>query len=366
MSVAPACYGRRGPQASGNHQVAELLERTVDGQHRATVAFLATLESLKAQGLVPWTGPVGHLTLLVNQWITMLAWERATVFLDAAIAMDPSLSDNAYRLIDGVCDEAATLSLHSIQMQAEVAQGRRPGNASIAPLPSIPGGPSSAPMLWASLEAVYSRVRADLNLIAQLGVPSRLGKVQRILLESYLPKAQQFDYLASQWRKTTDVGNQVQIVRQAIPLAQHLYTVGQQIWAPYLAGPAYIGIARTMPLFAGLNLPFDPWILTDPAEVDKRVVDRASCEQLIAFWKTVASPSAAMALHEDIATALAAESITILPGKALKIAPWQPQYHVLYTVSINQQELQAGAIFRVYPRAVSGKRSLEIQVVTQA
>lgn len=361
MSVAVAFYGRLGPQAGGNQRVAELLRRTVDGQHRASVAFKATLDSIKAQGLVPWTGSIGELTLLLNQWITLLAWERVTVLFDAAVTIDPDLGDAIYRQADRVCGEATDLSMQSIRMHTEAAQGKRPGNASLASLSLVPGNASNTPMVWVALEAVYTRVRADLHEVQTLGVPPRMGKVYQALLADYQPVAEQFEYLLSQWHGTSTAENRVQLVRQAIPLAQQLYTIGQQVWAPYLAGPVYIDIVRSMPLFAKLGLPFDPWVLTAPTEVATRVTDRTCCQQLIEFWQTVADPLAAKALQDSISEAIASESV-VIEAKVYQIAPWAPQYRVVYAVTIDQQQLEPGMLFMVHPKTVGGKRVLEIRV----
>ncbi len=363
MSAAIAHYGRLGPKAEGNAQVAELLSRTVTGQHHATVAFKATLAALTAQGSAPWTGATGDLTLILKQWITLLSWERATVVADAAIAVEPALSNANFRQVEKACEEAAVLGMQSINLRAEVSQGKRPGNALLASLTLLPGSALNAPQVWASLEAVYTRVRADLALLVSLGIPPRMARVHRTLLDAYRPLASQFDYLISQWRGTSTTEVRAQLVQQATPLAQQLYTIGQQVWAPYLAGSVFIDIVRGMPLFEKLGLPFDPWILTTPEDVENRAADRISCQQLVEFWKTVGDPLAAKALQDSIAEALASESI-VIESSAFKIAPWPPRYRVIHGVSVGGHQLEVGANFTLHPRMVEGKRVMEIRTIS--
>jgi hypothetical protein len=362
MSGITAPYGRLGTQAGGDPRVTELLKRSVDGQYGAMSLFEATLASLKSRELVLWTAPVAELTFLNVQWLSLVAWEQATAFLDALVLTDSEFSDSSNRQTDQLCDSAAALSVRAIGMQTEISQGRRPGNTKLTPYLATPGNAANVTAVWSAIEAVYDRVTADLTTVKQAGIPPRMQKVYRQLWDSFEPKAKVFAYLQSQWRATADAQNRIQLVRQAVPLAEVFFGVGQQLWTPYLAGPAYVNIIRNQPLFAQLNLPFDPWILTDPAQVDQRVTDQQSCRQLIDFWSTVANPLAVKPLQEQINEALDAGQLTVQTARTFKIAPWHPHYAVNQDVVIGSQSIPAGKTFTFYPRTVEGKRILEIRV----
>jgi len=362
MSGTTAPYGRLGAQAGGDPRVAELLRRSVDGQYRAMSMFEATIASIKSRGLVLWTASIAELTFLNIQWLSLVAWEQATVFLDALVLLSDDFSGSAYQQADQLCDTAAAISVRAINTQATISQGKRPGNTKLTNYTPPSGNTGHVTATWAAIEAVYHRVVADLEAVKQAGIPPRMHKVYQLLLDSFEPKSQTFAYLQSQWRATSAAENRVQLLRQAQPLVQVFFTVGQQLWTPYLAGPAYIDIIRNQPLFAKLNLPFDPWILTDPAQADRRVTDQQSCRQLIDFWSTVADPASVQPLQEQINEALEAEQLTIQENRTFKIAPWHPHYAVNQEVVIGSQSIPTGKTFTFYPRTVEGKRILEIRV----
>jgi len=360
MSVAIACFGHAGPQAGGDPRVAELLQRTVAGQYQAKVAFDATLAAIKTQGRVPWDAPVSLLTLMNTQWRVLVQWEQATVYLDASV-QGGSLSDEAYRQCDTLCDRATELSVKAVAMQTDVSQGKRPGNTQATQLPSLVGTATTIQGAWATLATVYDRVSADLYRVESMGVPPHLGRLHQQVRKAFESSAQTFRFLLTQWLASGSAENQVQLVRQALPLTQQFYLVGQQLWTPYLLGPVYIEALRSQSLFGSFNLGFDPWILTDPDQARARVTNAESCNQLIAFWQSLADPASAKALQDEINEAIRAGQLTVHPGKTFKIAPWHPHYAVKSPVTIALQDFAVGDLLALLPHGAAGGRVLEVR-----
>lgn len=356
-----ACYGRKRPQASGDPRVAELLSRSVDGQYKAMASFDSTLAGIVTRGLVPWNATITELTLLNYQWLARLAWERATVFLDAFVT-GGVLDDIAYKQVDLLCDQASRATIKMIALQVEITQGRQPGLKLPGDLPNVPVTAANVHAVWSSFETVFSRLEADLDQLARLGVPPRMHKVHHQVIDAFQPKEHVFRYLRKQWYGTTDMNNRRQYVRDALPLAQHFFLLGQQLWTPYMLGPTYTNIIRSTALFDRLGLGFDPWLMSDPAQVDSRVTDAASCRELAKFWESVSDPASAKALQDQIDLMTSGGLASIHQGKTYKMAPWHPQYEVHAVLTVGHLSLEAGDLFAIYPRGThGGKRLLELR-----
>jgi hypothetical protein len=246
-------------------------------------------------------------------------------------------------------------------------QGKKPGMLRQADaLPTISVSEANCDAVWAAYEAIYRRVRADLFRLTQIGVPGAMQKVHTLLTASFQPKEKVFVYVQRQWYAAMTYENKVQIVRDVLPVVQHLYAVGQQIWTPYLLGREYTDIVRTQTqstaILGPLNLGFDPWILTDPDLIQQKVSVSATCQELAKFWQSVGTPSAAKALQDEITTAVHMGQAALVKGKGFKIAPWMPQYSASVEVTISGQTFQPGDLFSVYPQGgADGKRVIAVR-----
>jgi len=146
--------------------------------------------------------------------------------------------------------------------------------------------------------------------------------------------------------------NQLEIIRDAQPLAHALFELGQRLWAPYLLGQTYVEALRYKPTPEDLGVG-DPWVLTDPLQKQAHAHNPASQEELTKFWSSLADPAAALQLHQQIEEAVRQDRIRLRHGKGYKTVPWPAQYLVRYPVSFGGRKFASGELIAFYAEQVS-------------
>lgn len=362
LGFAPL-YSRNGQHADGDPQVAELLKRTVDNQYQATCVVDMLVAQMRSGGTTPWTAPIPSMAILHTRWLSAILWQAATAYLDGVVecyASNGVIPPETYSECDSLCDAAAAMTLRAIQLQSEMDHGVRPTNAELVPFLSLAtNGPGYAGV-WRACEAVFLQVRADIRVIEAFGTPPQMRTVQQVLKAAYQPKADMFAYLQNNWNSTTSRDNRIEVVQTALPIAQELFSIGQQLWAPYLIGQVYAEALRYKPTLAELGIT-DPWVLTDATQKQARQNDRASKDELTEFWESLADPSVASRLHEQLLNALQTGKIR-KTGRSYPTVPWQEQYLVRYPITFGTRDFKCGDLIGFYVSDDgTGKQTVEIR-----
>ena len=116
MSGVALVFGRIGPDIVDDLHVVELLQRTVEGQYRATSVFDKEVELLVAHNKPVWTQPISSLTLLHSQWLAAMLWQMATSFLDGVVKRCHATT------LDLACrDDLAGRQLVNLEHRARIA-----------------------------------------------------------------------------------------------------------------------------------------------------------------------------------------------------------------------------------------------------
>lgn len=350
MSDFTLLYGRNGHEAAGDPQVAELLARSVAGQSQATSVLDQLTAKLTSTGTTPWTTAIPQMAVAHSRWLSAMFWQMATCYLDGNVGVYEAamaLPVPVYQECDALCDQADAMTLRSIQLQSGLEQGVRPTNAELLPFPSLNADGPGYVGVWHALEAVFLQVQSDLRVVEPASVSKQMQAVYQTVKADYQPVADQFKYLQSNWRASASEQNQREMVRSALPLAQHLFVLGQQVWAPYLIGQVYAEALRYKPTLDDIGVS-DPWVLTDPRmRADKQ--DKNNCKtELTQFWMKLADPASAMQLQQQLDSAVQAKRIRMRTGRGYNTLPWPAQYLVRYPVQFGARTFCSGDLIALY------------------
>lgn len=364
MSGVALVFGRIGPDIVDDQHVVELLQRTVEGQYQATLAFDAESESLKTQLKPIWTQPISTLTLLHSQWLSAMLWQMATSFLDGVVKMyaeDPAIPEKAYQQGDMLCDQADAATLQSVEAQTASKLGSRPLNASLVDFPDIKLRQDDYVGSWNICCTVVEQVTNDLEWIEQCGIPSQMQSIHKEVMQFLQPQLEVFRRLRQSWEAST-TSNQLQLLKKAVSIAKLVFEIGQKLWAPYLFGHIYKEALTRQPTLDELEIGIDPWLLTDPLQKQLRQSSQTDVKQLTDFWLKVANPTAAKQLSEQLDQAVQSRRIRRRHGKGYNQVPWQSQFLVRFPVKIGDRTFTPGQLIAFYPSADgSGKLQLEVK-----
>lgn len=369
MSGLTPLYGREGQTAGGDPKVAELLKRTVTGQYQATTAFDALATSLTTDGKTPWTAPVPTMSITHSRWLSAMLWQAATSYLDGVVndfINESELPLDAYKECDSLCDQATAMTRRAIQLQSEMDQGTRPTNVTYEPTPYLHGEGIGYAGAWRAFEALYLQVRADLMIIEGLELPRQMKPVLQEMRKIFKPKVDVFEYLQSNWSSAISRDNRVEIVREARPLAEALFKLGQAIWAPYLIGPVYAEALRYKPTLEDLGIS-DPWALTDPKQKEVHSPSKDSQEELKKFWESLAEPAAVLVLQQQLQEAIQQRRIRRRTGRGYPTVPWPSQYLVRSPLTFGTRSFNTGDLIALYSSTdESGRITVEVRKTGRA
>jgi hypothetical protein len=365
MSGFAPMYGRQGPDAGGDPQVAELLRRTIDGQFKTTETLVATIRNIQANGKTPWTMPVPTMAITHAQWLAAMLWQAATSYLDNVVLTYDAVGElprEVYKECDSLCDLAGSMTMRAIEVQSQLDQGSKPLNASLVSRPDLRLNGTGYTGAWGVFEAIYLQVVSDFRLIERLGISKSMSDVYQSAKSALQPKADVFAYLQSSWASTLSEDNRKQLIRDALPVISELFAIGQQLWAPYLLGQVYVTALRYKPTLDDLELGFDPWCLTDPTKRKQLSADKTQQEELTAFWENVADPAAAYQLSEQIRAAHLSRRLRYRTGRGYNILPWPAQYLVRIPLQLGNRHFGAGDLIALYPsQNDEGKTIVEVR-----
>lgn len=365
MSRFAPLFGRQGPAAGGDPQVAELLKRTVENQYKATYEFDGLVDRLQTMATTPWTAPLSTMAVTHSRWLSSILWQAASAYLDNVVVCyqeEGLLPAKVYEECDSLCDLAGSMTMQAIRLQSELDNGSRPPNASLVSLPDLSIAGAGYVGVWGVFETINLQVVTDFLLIEKLGIAKQMQDVYQTAKAALKPKADVFVYLESSWASTTSVENRKQLVREALPVVSEIFTIGQQLWAPYLLGEVYRTALKYKPTLDDLELGFDPWCWTDIDQKRKRASDKASQEELTQFWESIADPAAAYQLSEQLRAALLTDRIRWRTGKSYNVPPWPSQFLVRYPIQLGARTFASGDLIGLFiAEDDSGKRVAEVR-----
>lgn len=364
MSGVAQVFGRIGPDIVDDQHVVELLQRTVEGQYKATSVFDKEAALLITQQKSLWTQPLSTMTLLHSHWLSAMLWQMATSFLDGVVTMyaeEPAIPEKAYQQGDNLCDQADAATLQSVEAQTASKLGSRPLNATLVDFPDIKLRQDDYVGSWAICCTVVEQVTDDLQTIESCGISPQMQSIHNDVIQFLRPQLEVFRHLRQSWEAST-TNNQLQLLKRAVSIAKLVFEIGQKLWAPYLFGHVYKEALTRQPKLNELELGFDPWLLTDPLQKEARQKSNENLKQLTDFWTNVANPAAAAQLSAQLNDALRKDRIRYRHGQGYNQVPWQSQFLVRFPVTIGDRTFAPGQLIAFYPSDDgSGKLQLEMK-----
>lgn len=363
MSSLTLQYGRNGRQAAGDPQVAELLARTVAGQHQAVISIESFADHVVHVGATLWTVSVPSMAIAHSRWLTAVMWQMATSYLDGNVVeyeQSGALPQSVYGECDALCDLADAMTLKSIQLKSGLDQGVRPTNAQLVEFPTLDVGGPGYIGVWYALHAVFLQVRRDLVYVEAASKLKQMQKVHKEFMGKFQPLVDQYAYLVSSWGAASSEQNRRELVRTALPLAEQLFVLGQQVWAPYLLGKVYTEALRYKPTLEDLEIS-DPWMLTDPLQKKSRLGKADNDAQLTEFWTKLADPAGVIQLQQQLQIELQARRIRLRFGRGYNTVPWPGQYLVRYPVTFGARTFNSGDLIAMFVDQSAEKWKVEVR-----
>lgn len=363
MFDVTAMYGPYGPDSVGDAHVADLLKRTVEAQPPATQAWAVRISSLLATGcLVSQDRSI--TTATHAEWLAATLWQMASCYLDATAVCYADQADSfattAYRDNDKLCDSAAHWARQAVQTRALIESGSKTSLTQVATLPTFTLNPHTLQGAWDAYGFVAARVASDSQLFTTARIPTRLRQLYREVLKQIDVHLKVVRELQKDFRATTIMQNRKECLDVAMSHFAALFLLGQQLWAPYLLGSSYAEAMRQPLTLEELELPFDPWTLTDPVH---RATNQtpARLTELAQFWSSVVDYQAVKQIAEQLADLRKKRAIRPRTAYRYASAPWPIQYLVRRPVTLSGRSFTPGDLIVIYAHKEGQQVTLEIR-----
>lgn len=365
MLEISAMYGPHGPDTTGDSHVADILRRTVDGQPAATRAF-DTRASMLLSASTLALDDLNTMTATHAEWLAAMYWQMASCYLDSTVPAFAGTSDSfmatAYPDGDALCDTATDWSRQAVQIRATMTNGGKIRIAQATMLPRFSITPQTLRGVWSVYDFVTWRVSGDTELfMAGERIPQRFRSLYLDISRQVHIHTEVMSELRRSFLATTIIQNAEQALREAESHAQALFTLGQQLWAPYLLGPGYTEALRRQLSLEELGLGFDPWILTDPEKRKTEERNPESRKALAEFWSSVTDTPALRQLAEDLARFREQDLLRRRTGHGYSTVPWPSQFLVRRPVTLSDRALVPGDLIGYFVRS-TGPNMVQVDV----
>ncbi len=326
--------------------VPALRARINDNMHAANREFTNFIAEVRADGKHPWTEPMSTMTMAHGRWVSHMLWLMAFGYFNSVVHThqgNESLSAGAERACAAMCDAATDWSVHIVHMQNELDRGIKPLLSPSLDL-YVPDSPQDAyEGIWSICDTINYEVFISLERFKELGsVPERFQCVYVELLARYNANVPSVLRFRERYDTDKSAYNRRQVIASMLDLMRAEFAIGQGLWAPYLLGQGFAEVLRRQKTLDGLDLGFDPWILTDPDQRVQHASDATSRRELYEFWKSIANPAAAYQVNQQLSDALRARRIRRRTGHGHMTVPWQSNFLVRIPTQFGQRMFQAG------------------------
>jgi hypothetical protein len=198
------------------------------------------------------------------------------------------------------------------------------------------------------------RVSDDSELLtAGTRIPQRFRPLYRDMSRQVRIHTEVMSELRRSFLATSIPENAEQILHEAKSHVEELFTLGQQLWAPYLLGTAYTEAQRRQLSLDELDLGFDPWILTDTWKKKQEQGNPTSRDELAKFWTAIKDPTKLYKLAEQVARLREEDSLRERTGQGYSTVPWPPQFLVRRQFTLDGRVFIPGDLIGYFVRKQS-------------
>lgn len=356
-------YGHLGPHG-GDELVADLLQRTVDGQWSARKALDATtaIYASKATPLMLTELPL--MAVMYAQQLANIRWEMATAFLDGVVMMyrdAETLPKPVYAAGDALCDYARGVTRQSVQAQASWKDGGKVRLVSLDVLEDFVVNDGQFEGIWNVFEVVVAKANTAVAFVTAQHQPERFKSLIESELRLARPHLETFRLLQTEWRATRFVENKLEVIQEATTHVRALYELMQHFWAPYLYGAKYSTLLKQKASLSDVPVR-DPWILTDPQQRNAKEREVESCQELADFWLSLENSDSVFELGEQIRQLLKQRVLRRRTGRGYPVAPWSSQYLVRAPFAIGSAMFTSGDLVAFYASSdPSGRINVQVR-----
>lgn len=341
-------YGHNGLQLGDPH-VAELLQRSVEGQWRMyqAVGELNRLYGAETTPRVSMDFPV--MTVLFAHELALLRWQMATNYIDGVVGMygdQPTLPNDVYMLGDSLCDSARALSKQAIELGSKL-KGQSKVNLIQADTLTASVTARQYEGLWGVFSAIALAVAKNPLVSGVVTVPDRYKSLIAKDLHSLRSHLEAFRYQEAELRVSKIAASRQELVEEAASHAVEMYKSLQRIQAPYLYGSPYAELRAKKPSLDELSVP-DPWVLTDPRQRKLKERDADGVAQLAEFWASVRDVAQVTQVALDIDELRARKILRRRDAQGYKVVPWPSQFLVRRAFTYGQDSFRPGELVALY------------------
>jgi hypothetical protein len=346
-----ASYGHSGPHGDGaDAHVADLLQRTVEGQWKASQAYVSASAAHNVSGPKLLQADLSVMSLLYRYRLAILRWRMATVFLDSGVVASKdqsALATDVYSMGDSLCDDARRASRDAVESATQYAAGSKVRLVSIDTF-SVPTlTASKLPGVWAIFQVILAVAEKELAQWERQPIPDRFKALIERKLAQARPHLEALRYLSSEWRTSRIIENQVELLREATGHVVSLYETVQHLWAPYLIGNDFNVVYKQKPKLSELSVA-NPWILTDPKQLQVHKGNAASEAELAEFWEALRDPEGVVKLAERVNSLVGSHHLRRRVANGYKILPWPSQFLVRHSFDVGGTTFAPGELVALY------------------
>lgn len=342
-------YGHNGQQL-GDPQVAELLQRSVEGQwrmYRSTDEFTRLYEGVTTPR-ASMDYPV--MTVLFAHELALLRWQMATNYIDGVVGMysnQPVLPNDVYQFADSLCDDARALSKQAIELGTKLKGNSKVNLIQADLLTNLSVTGRHYEGLWGMFSAIASAVAVNPVVSGSVAVPERYKALFDKDVHTLRSRLEAFRYQEHELRVALMPANRLELVEEVAVHAAEMYKLLQRLQAPYLYGPKYAVIQAKKPTLSELSVS-DPWVLTDLRMRKLKENDALSAGQLAEFWMNIQDTSQAVQVAKDIDELRARGVIRRRAAHGYRVVPWPSQFLVHKTFTYAGDSFAPGELVTLY------------------
>lgn len=356
-------YGHQGPHG-GDELVADLLQRTVDGQWSAHKALNATMAIYVSKATPLTLTELPLMAVMYAQQLASIRWEMATAFLDGVVMMyrdAETLPKSVYAAGDTLCDYARSVTRQAVQAQASWEGGGKVRLVSLDILEEFVANDKQFEGMWSVFVVIVAKANAAVAFMTAQHQPERFKSLIEHELRLARPHLEAFRLLQTEWRATRFVENKLEVIQEATMHVRALYELMQHLWAPYLYGAKYSALLKQKASLSDVTVQ-DPWILTDPQQRNAKGREAESCQELADFWLSLENSDSVFELGKQVRQLLNQRVLRRRTGRGYLVAPWSSQYLVRLSFAIGSVTFTSGDLVAFYASSdPSGRINVQLR-----
>lgn len=356
-------YGHSGPHG-GDKLVADLLQRTVDGQWSARKALDTTLAIYASKATPLMLTELPLMAVMHAQQLANIRWEMATAFLDGVVMMyrdAETLPKSVYAAGDALCDSARGVTRQAVQAQVGWETGGKVRLVTLDILEDFVVSEGYFEGIWNVFEVIVAKANTAVAFAAAQHQPERFKPLIESELRLARPHLESFRLLQTEWRAMRIVDNKLELAQEAVVHVHALYELMQHLWAPYLYGTKYTTLLKQKASLSEVPVK-DPWILTDPQKRITKGSETESCQELADFWLSLQDSGGVAQLGEQVYQLLKRRVLRRRAMRGYPLLPWPSQFLVRSSFTIGSVTFQPGDLVAFYASSdASGRINVQLR-----